>query len=97
MLDRWKIIVVMAAVAAAYMQPAVAAANGEHVTVGSVHFDPVIGGGVAIFVGLITLMFVGQWIRFNAARRRAAGSASQESPRNREEVTNGSGQEDDGS
>ena len=69
-----KAMTALAALTVACGLPAVAEANGEHLHIGDLHFDPLVVAGVAVFVGLITLMFVGQWLRLSAARRKGAPS-----------------------
>ncbi|MBI2863385.1 MAG: hypothetical protein HYX94_02330 [Chloroflexi bacterium] len=95
-----KMVATLGAAVAVHGWPAVAAADGDDIHVGSAHFDPVVGIFVGIFVALVTLMFVGQWVRFNAARHgpstgRTRSAASRELVRSEEEGTNDSGESDD--
>ncbi|MBI4319785.1 MAG: hypothetical protein HY675_14950 [Chloroflexi bacterium] len=65
-------IIALASALVAFGWPALAEANGEHLQMGGIHFDPLVGTGVGIFVFLITAMFVAQWVRLSRAQRSGA-------------------------
>ncbi len=56
--------------------PKTAEADGDHVHIGDFHADPLILGIIGAFILFIVIMFVGQWIRVNAERRKTGATLS---------------------